>query len=107
MPKAWGARWTTSANSAAATPGWRGGKSGLAPASGPHGQPGGSGVEVAVDPGADGLGASAPQQAGGGDVGDGGAVGDLEDGGGAFADVGLGMVVADLAQFGGLGRAES
>jgi hypothetical protein len=64
-------------------------------------------MEVAVDPGADGLGATAPPQTRRGDVRDGGARGDLEDGGGAFADVGFGVVVADLTQFGDLIRTEA
>src|SRR5262249_36544983 len=58
--------------------------------------------QVVVEPGVDGVGVAAAEQAGVGHGIRGVAVGDLEQGGGALADVGLGVVVAGAQQFGAL-----
>src|SRR5438876_12405062 len=54
--------------------------------------------EEGVKPGVDGVGVARPEDAGACDGVGGSAVGDLQQGGGAFTDVGLGMVVAVFEQ---------
>jgi hypothetical protein len=54
--------------------------------------------EEDVKPGVDGVGVARAEDAGARDGMGGGAVSDLEQGGGAFTDEGLGMVVAVLEQ---------
>jgi hypothetical protein len=78
----------------------RGGKRGLAPASGPDLQPLDPPIEEAVDPVADGLRGAGPEQARGGHVLDRSAGGDLEDRRGPLATIGLGVGVADRGELG-------
>jgi hypothetical protein len=54
---------------------------------------------IVIEPGVDGVGVAAAEQAGAGDGMGGGAVGDLEQRGGALADVGLGVVIPVVEQF--------
>jgi hypothetical protein len=54
--------------------------------------------EEGVQPGIDGVGVAWPEEARTGDGVGGGTVGDLEQSGGAFADVRLGVVVAVVEQ---------
>jgi hypothetical protein len=59
-------------------------------------------VVVMGEPGVNGVGVAGAEQSGAGDGVRGIPVGDLEQGGAAFADVGLGIVVAMVEQFGAL-----
>src|SRR5262245_15379422 len=63
-------------------------------------------VAVAVEPGVDGVGVAAAEQAGVGHGMGRGPVRDLEEGGTTLADVGLGVVVAVVVQCGALGARE-
>src|SRR5215207_10501744 len=59
-------------------------------------------LQVMAEPGVDGVGVAAAEQAGTGHGVGGVAVGDLEQGGAAFADVGLGVAVSVVEQLGAL-----
>jgi hypothetical protein len=57
---------------------------------------------IAAEPGVDGVGRAGREQAGAGDVGRAGAVGDLEERGSTLAQVGFGVVVTDGDELGTL-----
>src|SRR5919199_1254771 len=82
--------WSSSV--AACAVGCRGGKSGLAPAATPYGEPGETVLNKAVEPGIDGIGFAGAQQALTGDAGRAHAGVDFQEGGGALAKVGLGAM---------------
>jgi hypothetical protein len=54
---------------------------------------------VVVEPGVDGVGVAGPKESAAGDGVGGTSVGDLEEGGAAFADVRLGVMVAVEQEF--------
>jgi hypothetical protein len=74
--------------------GCSGGKSGLAPAAGSEGEPGAPLWLETTQPGVEGAWLADPEQPGTGPLGGGEAVCPLEEGGGAFPEIGFGSGVA-------------
>jgi len=80
-----------------------GGKGGLASATGSNLQTSQTALSVALQPGSDGIAGAWPQQTVSSDIGQGPAVGNFEDGGSTFTQVGFAMVVTPAEQTAALG----